>query len=211
MLQLILRRREKQPDKRHMLLVTTFCLRLPWEFSHPPPTFLGLGHTLKTAPCFGGRSTNSEVLRSSLVPCFALAAYVAGLQFRVGAVPKSSQMLPSRKGRNLAGAHRTVLADPRRTAAPRAKAELHTVGCVKDDDHDQRKQADGAAPAQGHCTWGSPSFPEEKDLGVLVDERLNTTWQCALAAQQASCALGCIPSSVGTGRGRGFCPSAPLC
>ena len=37
------------------------------------------------------------------------------------------------------------------------------------------------------------------------------TYKCALAAQQASCALGCIPSSVGTGWGRGSCPSAPLC
>jgi len=53
--------------------------------------------------------------------------------------------------------------------------------------------------------------PEEKDLGVLVDQKLNMTWQCALAAQQANRPLGCIPSSVGTGRGRGFCPSALLC
>ena len=29
--------------------------------------------------------------------------------------------------------------------------------------------------------------------------------------QKASRALGCTPSRVGTGRGRGFCPSAPLC
>jgi len=55
------------------------------------------------------------------------------------------------------------------------------------------------------------SSPEENDLGMLGDEKLNMTQQCVLAAPKANRALGCIPSSVGTGRGGGFCPSALLC
>jgi len=38
--------------------------------------------------------------------------------------------------------------------------------------------------------------PEEKDLAILMDGKLDTSWQCVVTALKASCILGCIKRSM---------------
>jgi len=71
-----------------------------------------------------------------------------------------------------------------------------------------------------HLGWGNPkhkyrlggerveSSPKEKNLGVLVEEKLNVIQQCALTAQKANCTLICMKSSV-VSRSRDM--TLPLC
>ncbi|GAB0184972.1 hypothetical protein GRJ2_000962500 [Grus japonensis] len=79
---------------------------------------------------------------------------------------------------------------------------------MSDLPHPAKAPAPGVAKCKVYRLGGEwiQSSPEEKDFGVLGDEKLNMSQQCALAAQKANHVLGCITSSVTSRLREGILP-----
>ena len=59
-----------------------------------------------------------------------------------------------------------------------------------------------------HMQTGRTESSPAKDLGVLVDEKMNVSQQCVLTAQKTNCILGCIKRCVASREREGVAPSA---
>lgn len=65
----------------------------------------------------------------------------------------------------------------------------------------QQGRLQGAAPGSGQFQAQTQArqrmdSPEKKDLGVLVNEKINISWQCVFAARKANPTLDCIKRNV---------------